>query len=59
MGIRCFPKQIADALDLTEESVDSIINNTQRNILECHRIIESNSILKLEKFILNNKKSPK
>ncbi len=28
----CFPKQIADALELTEESVDSIIHDTQRKI---------------------------
>jgi len=32
MGTGCSPKQIADALELTEESVDSIIHDTQRKI---------------------------
>ncbi len=29
---RVFPKQIADVIELTEESVDSIIHDTQRKI---------------------------
>ena len=32
MGTWCYPKQIAVALELTEESVDSIIHDTQQKI---------------------------